>query len=408
MGLNIWYISKYITPTYAAKVSVRGFSLLREFSKMGHKSILITSDSNHLAIPPKFNGNQFHECVEGVDVYWLKTKKYQGARSLARMISWLDFELRLWFMPKKALPTPDFIIVSSLSLLTIINGLWLRHRYGCRLIFEVRDIWPMVLIEAGGMSAYNPFIIFLGWLERLSYKRADLIVGTMPNLKEHVADVAGEQCPVICIPQGFDDSMLLAAEPLESDYIDKYIALDKFIVCHAGSIGADNALETLFACARLMKDRTDINFLIVGDGDLKSSFQDETKDLINVTFAPRVSKAAVQSVLSHVDIVYFAVHLSPLLKFGQSLNKVVDYMLSGKPVIASFTGFASMINEADCGSFVPAEDINALRIEIERLADLPAHERICIGARGREWILKNRNFETLARDYLRHLKSCFK
>ncbi len=400
MGLNIWYISKYIAPAYAAKVGARGFLLLREFSKLGHNSVLITSDSNHLADPPVFEGSCFHECVENVDIYWLRTKKYKGARSFARMVSWLDFEFRLWRLPKKNLPNPDVLIVSSLSLLTILSGLWLRRRYGCRLVFEVRDIWPMLLVEAGNISPFNPLIIFLGWIERVGYKRADLIVGTMPNLEEHVLNVTGLRRPVVCIPQGVDDALLSDPEPLDEGYVEAFIPRDKFVVCHAGSIGADNALETLLSCARSMQDRSNVHFLIVGDGYLKAELQRQAADLSNVTFAPRVPKAAVQSVLALVDVVYFAVHKSPILRFGQSLNKVIDYMLSGKPVVASYTGFPSMINEAGCGSFVPAEDVEALRAEIVRLADMPLRERERVGRLGREWILKNRRFEALARDYL--------
>jgi len=402
-GRSIWYISKYSGPPYAAKVGARGFLLLREFARMGNKPVMITSDSNHLATPPHLKAAQLYEQIEDVDVYWLRTKKYKGARSIGRIISWFDFEFQLWRMPKENLPIPDIIIVSSLSLLTIVNGLWLRRRYGCKLIFEVRDIWPMVLTESGGFSPLNPFVIFLGWIEKLGYKTADLIVGTMPNLKAHVEEVIGHERPVVCIPQGLDETLLGTPEPLNKNYVDSYIPNGKFVVCYAGSIGADNALQTLMDCARAMQDRHDIHFLIVGDGYLKTQFQKQTRDLENITFAPRVAKAAVQSVLSFADVVYFAVHKSPMLHFGQSLNKIIDYMLSGKPVIASFTGFPSMINEAGCGSFVPAGDVGALRAEIERFADMSAVERSHIGVSGREWLLKNRRFETLARDYLRYI-----
>ena len=89
--------------------------------------------------------------------------------------------------------------------------------------------------------------------------------------------------------------------------------------------------------------------------------------------------------------------------FGQSLNKLIDYMLSGKPIVGSYTGYPSMINEADCGSFVPAEDVYALRLEIERYAAMSGEERARIGERGSEWVLKNRQFKRLAADYMRNL-----
>lgn len=400
MAKTVWYVSKYVAPPYAAKVSSRGFSILSELAKKGCHCTLFTSDSNHLIAAPKLKRSTLKENIDGVDVFWLKTWKYQGARSLGRMISWLDFEWQLFKMAKKNIAKPDVIIVSSLSLLTILNGLWLRRKFKCRLIFEVRDIWPMVLIESGGVSRKNLLIKFLAWLEKLGYEQADRIVGTMPNLSEHVKAVLKKPKKVSCIPQGLDSSLLDEPVALPDDYIEKYIPQNKFIVCHAGSIGADNALETFFACARIMQERKDIHFLIVGDGYLKDKFKQENSDLKNLTFAPRVEKKQVQSVLKLVDVVYFSVNSSPLWAYGQSLNKVIDYMLSGKPIVASYTGFPSMVNEAGCGVYVPAEDTNALKDEIERFASMPKSDLHGMGERGRQWILENRQFDKLADKYL--------
>lgn len=400
MSNNIWYISKYVAPPYAAKVSSRGFLILRSMAEMGRNCILITSDSNHLISAPSFDGKMKDELVAGVTVRWLKTTKYSGARSFGRMLSWLDFEWQLFKMPKKKLPDPDVIIVSSLSLLTILNGLLLKRKYKCKLVFEVRDIWPLVLVSSGGLSTNNPFIVILSWLEKLGYNSADRVVGTMPNLEQHVYNVTGKKKKVDCIPQVIDEGVLADSCPLDQLYVDKYIPKDKFIICHAGSIGADNALETFFDCARAMQDDENIHFLVVGDGYLKQKFLDENKDLINLTFAPRVEKNQVQSVLDLVDVVYFAVNKSPLWIYGQSLNKVVDYMLSGKPILASYSGYPSMINESGCGFFVPTEDVSALKNEIQRFSKLPSNELRQMGDRGREWILSNRLPVNMAIKYL--------
>ncbi len=398
--MNIWYISKYVAPSYAAKVSARGFLILAALVKAGHRCTLITSDSNHLISAPSFKGKQMVELVDGVEVHWLKTLKYKSARSFGRMLSWLDFEWQLFFTPKKNMDIPDVVVVSSLSLLTILNGLLLRRKYKCKLIFEVRDIWPMVLVASGSISPRNPLVIFLSFLERLGYVKADKIVGTMPNLALHIEKVTGKKIEAACIPQGVDEGLLDESMPLSEDYVNKYLPKNKFVVCHAGSIGADNALETFFACARAMQDREDIHFLMVGDGYLREQFQNENSDLKNLTFAPRVEKKQVQSVLEHVDVVYFAVNTSPLWAYGQSLNKVIDYMLSGKPVLASYTGYPSMVNEADCGLFVPAEDVVALSAAIDRFSKMPKEELNEMGRRGREWILTNRRFGNLASQYL--------
>ena len=399
MSLTVWHISKYVSPPTRAW-SARGFLLLREFARMGHRCVMFTSDSNHIARPDSLDTPYHYEQVDGVEVHWVRTVKYHDARSWRRMLSWLDFEWGLWRMPKANLPAPDVIIISSLSLLSIFNGVVLKRRFGCKLVFEVRDIWPLILYELGGFSPNNPFVIGLGRVERYAYARADVIVGTMPNLSPHVKAVLGYDKPVTCIPMGVDESLIDHADPLPEDYARSYFPKGKFTICHAGSIGVDNALDTFFETARLMKDNDQVHFLLVGEGYLKAGYQTLSADLPNLAFAPRVPKAMVQSVLKRCDLVYFAAHPSKVLEYGQSLNKVIDYMLSGRPVVASFSGYPSMINEARSGSYVPANDVAALKTEIERYVAMSPEARAEIGARGRNWLLTHRRYDRLARDYL--------
>lgn len=373
---------------------------MREIARRGHRSVILTSDSNHLIETPEVSGRALARTLEGVEICWIRTLKYRGAKSIGRVLSWLHFEWRLWRLPKNDFGRPDVVIVSSLSLLTIFNGLWLRHRYKCRLIFEVRDIWPLTIVEEGGFSPRNPMVAALAMVERLAYRVSDAIVGTMPNLKEHVVECIGESPPVHCIPMGVDEVQLSRSEPLPDAYMEAHIPKAKFVVCHAGTIGATNALDTYFACARLMQDCPDVHFLLVGEGDLTEHYKKLSADLPNVSFAPVVPKAQIQSLLRRCDLLYFSVHDSKVWKYGQSLNKVIDYMLAARPVVASYSGYPSMINEAGSGSFVPAGDAQALKVEIERFVQMTGEDRAAMGAAGRDWLLRNRNYQQLANQYL--------
>lgn len=396
----IWYVSKYVSPPAKASAGGRGYLIAREWARMGYRTVIITSDSNQLAEVPELDRPYLLQEVDGIQLYWVRTMKYAVAKSLRRILSWLDFEWRLWRLPKDPLPTPDLVIVSSLSLLTILNGFLLRRRYKCRLVLEIRDIWPLTITEEGGFSRWSPLVLGLGFIEKLGYRYADAIVGTMPNLGEHVAGVLGQATKTYCIPMGVDEATLAAGDELPADYVEKYIPRGKFIVAHAGAIGITNALDTMLDCAESMKDDPRVHFLVVGEGDLRAHYQRKYAHLPNLTFAPRVPKQMVQAVLSRCDLLYFSVHVSTVWKYGQSLNKVIDYMLAGKPVVASYTGYPSMINEADCGTYVPAGDVAALRREVLRYAAMDIPTRDAIGQRGRAWILANRRYETLAKNYL--------
>ncbi len=396
----IWYVSKYVAPPNQVSAGGRGYLLMKEFARLGYASVIITSDSNQLSEVPELDTSYLLQEVDGLQLCWVRTMKYSVAKSMRRILSWIDFELKLLKLPKKQFPRPDVVVVSSLSLLTVLNGFILRWRYKCRLVLEIRDIWPLTITEEGGFSSSNPLVMGLGFIEKIGYRYADAVVGTMPNLGEHVANVLGYKKTTHCIPMGVEEAALSCGDELPADYVAKYLPIGKFIVAHAGTIGITNALETMLACAESMAEVPAVHFLIVGEGDLRGYYQKRYAHLPNLTFAPRVPKSMVQSVLSRCDLLYFAVHVSTVWKYGQSLNKVIDYMLAGKPVVASYTGYPSMINEAGSGTFVPAGDVSALRQEILRYAAMQTSEREAVGARGRAWLLENRSYAALAQNYL--------
>jgi glycosyltransferase involved in cell wall biosynthesis len=401
MKATVWYVSKYVAPPGSGTAGGRGYLLMKEIAKLGHKVAIVTSDSNKLAAPPHLETDYLFQETDGILLCWVRTMKYSVAKSMRRILSWLHFEWRLLWLPTQKLPKPDVIIVSCLSLLSILNGFWWRKRYKCRLVFEIRDIWPLTITEEGGFKPSNPLVWGLGVVEKLGYKYADTIVGTMPNLGEHVRQVLGYPKPTYCIPMGVDEKSLVSPESISDGYVAKYLPQDKFVVAHVGSIGITNALDTFLDCAASMQEQKDIHFLIVGDGDLREAYQIKYAHLKNLTFAPRVSKPMVQSVLAKCDLLYFSVHVSKVWQYGQSLNKVIDYMMAGKPIVASYTGYPSMINEADCGTYVPAGDVLALKQEVDRYARMDDKMRHVIGERGRDWLLENRQYKKLAEQYLK-------
>jgi glycosyltransferase involved in cell wall biosynthesis len=400
MSKTLWYISKYFAPPDDNSFGSRGWLLMKQFANKGYKPVVITSDSNNLVEIPELSKCVTIEEIDGVKIVWLRTLKYNVAKSVKRILSWLHFEYKLFWFKDKSLPKPDVIIISSLSLLTILNGIRLKGKYKCKLVFEIRDIWPLSIVEEGGFSPSNLFVKLLGWVERIGYKKSDLIVGTMPNLKQHVNEVLGYDKPVECIPMGVTDDMLNTDILVNDHYINTYINSSFFNIVHAGTVGITNALEPFFKAAEALKDSKKIRFVIVGDGALRDEYIQQYGHLPNLVFAPRVNKNQVHSILSHSDLVYFSTFKSKVWDYGQSLNKVIDYMLSGKPVLASYSGYPSMINEAECGFFVPAEDVTALVDKIQEISEMPESERSNIGAKGRPWLLKHQTYPVLADKYL--------
>lgn len=396
----IWYLCKYASPEKYF-FGTRHFYLGKEWAKEDHQVNIFTSNSNHLTESlPQFKSKSFRENIEGVNTIWLKGLKSKKSSGLWRILSWFHFEWQLLTVSKKRIDKPEIIIVSSLSLLTVINGYIFSKRYKAKLIFEVRDIWPLSAIELGKFSKHNPFIIFLSKIEKLGYRKAKAIVGTIPNLGLHVQEIIGSSEKCFCIPQGISLDFYNKSKLLSEEYKEKFIPKNKFIVAYTGTLNTNNPLETLIEAANILKDNNQIHFLIVGKGDKKEKLLDLSENLSNVSFPPAVDKNQVNNLLSMVNVCYDSFS-SQLAKFGLSRNKWIDYMYAGKPIVCSYSGFQSMVNEANCGSFVEYGDAIALAQEILKYSKMSISELENIGGRGKLFIIENRTFNKLASQYIR-------
>lgn len=399
--MNIWCISKYASPPNYSKMPARLFEITKEFIKQGHKSTLITSDSNHFSKFPDTKDIHNFEIVEGVPLCWIKTKKYFKTASLNRILSWFDFERKLFKLDTSKLDKPDVVLVSSLSIFSIVYGYYLKKKFGSFLVFEIRDIWPLTMTEEGGFSKWHPLVILIGLIEKFGYKKADLIVGTMPKLNEHVTEILGYKKPFFCAPLGFNpDNYKEDFFNLEKNPFDKVFPQNKTIIGYAGSMGITNALEPFIEAIKLLKDNKKLHFMLVGSGDLRNSFESELSKCDNVTFLPRIGQDEVKYFLDKCDILYLSTKYSKVWEYGQSMNKVVEYMLASKPIIASYSGYPSMINEADCGQFVKTSSSKDLMNVITGIVDLSLEEKRILGENGKQWIFKNRKYSQIAKNYL--------
>jgi glycosyltransferase involved in cell wall biosynthesis len=303
-------------------------------------------------------------------------------------------------MSRANLTKPDVVIVSSLSIFTIFYGYYLKKKYKTFLVFEIRDIWPLTLIEEGGFSKWNPLSLFIGFVEKFGYRNSDLIVGTMPNLQEHVNNIGFSNKPVFCSPLGFDPENYSERDLSINNPFININTGDKILIGYAGSMGLTNGLDIFIETIKSMNSCSNIHFLIVGSGDLKEKYQAELAHYENVTFLPRIEQKQVKYFLDSCDILYLSTQNSKVWKYGQSMNKIVEYMLAAKPIIATYNGYPSMINEADCGIFVNSSNSLELRTVFLKYASFSKVELKKIGEKGRKWICENRTYSKLAKEYL--------
>ena len=131
--MKITVISKYApVPGYGS--NPRWFELGKWMVCQNHSVQIITSDSNHGSNFDLENRPSATIVLENVCFTVIKTFKYRRSVSVARVISWFDFDLKLFRFFRHV--SPDVVLVSSLSLSSIIFGLYIRARHGSRLVLR--------------------------------------------------------------------------------------------------------------------------------------------------------------------------------------------------------------------------------------------------------------------------------
>lgn len=220
---TVWILNQYASSPQTGYAG-RHFYLAKELAKQGHKVYLVAASYTHLLRKPPIVKDDFllEEITENFSFVWVKTPRYDSAHDKKRVFNWFVFSWRLLKLPNVTQERPDAILFSSPSLIPFLSAKWLAKKHNTKLLFEVRDIWSLTLIELGGISPKHLLIRFMQWIEDKAYKDSDLVLSNLPNAIEHMLTRGLNPQKFHWIPNGFDYEEVSFAKPLEKDLVKKY------------------------------------------------------------------------------------------------------------------------------------------------------------------------------------------
>lgn len=406
---NIWIINQYITTPELNGDNHRHYSIGKELEKQGYDVTLITSSFSHVPKRKYKMSSLFKVLNTDIRTLIVKGISYKKTEGLGRIINMVIFFFLLYFIPKKKLPKPDVIIISSISLLPILNISFFRRRFkNCKIILEIRDVWPLSLIELGGYSPNNKFIKFLAWVEKKGYKDADHIVSLLRNVDKHIESILEtKDFKYSWITNGYNlDDNVDNAEVIElPEEVENKIPKNKFVIGYAGSLGNANAMEYVVTSMNQFKDAKDICMCIIGSGDKKEKLKKISSGNENVIYLDSIPKKMVQTFLSKMDVLYLSYKKLPIYRLGISANKIFDYMYAAKPVIMSADVENDPITLSEGGLVISAEDTEAIQEAILKIKNMNEKDRKTIGNNGKNYLLNHFTYAKLTSKYIAVIKS---
>ncbi len=395
--MRIWIVHQnaYAPPESAG---TRHFELARRLIARGHDVLIVATSFYHKSKVETrlYDGESWaRETILGVPYLWIKTPAY-GNGALGRMWNWAVFMARIWRgtgLSEQA--PPDVVVGSSPPLTSAFAARGLARKLRVPFVLEVRDLWPLTLLEVGGHSPRHPVIRGLAAMERSLYRSADRIISLLPAAEEWIRTVAPKAAPVTWIPNGVD---------LEAMYVSAASTGDAtFDVVYAGAHGRANGLASIVDAAALMSGETDadgreIRFHFFGDGPEKGELKARAvrERVTNVHFHDPVPKTDIPGILAEADAFVVTLKHSPLYKYGMSLNKLFEYLAAGRPIVFGGDAVNDPVAEAGAGISVAPEDPRALAEAVRTLAALSGAERQAMCERGRVYARAHHDFDLLA------------
>jgi len=403
--VNILYINHYAGgPAYG--MEYRPYYMAREWVRAGHRVTIAAASQSHVrSQQPAVHQRFTREAIDGIDFVWCETPAYRG-NGVRRVLNIAAFLRRLGQWRQWLVGSPDVVIASSTYPADIGAARRLARRHGAVLVWEVHDLWPLSPIELGGMSRWHPFIVWMQRAENAACRDADLVVSMLPCAAAHLREHGMVAEKFVHVPNGIDPAEWGKADavPLPAAHsaaIAAARARGHLLVAYAGTHGLANALDTLLDAAALSREAP-LTWLLVGGGPDKAALQQRVtaEGHVNVVMLDPVPKAAIPTLLAAMDMLYLGLQSQPLFRFGISPNKLMDYMMAGRPVVCAVAAGNDPVADAGCGLSVAPGDAAAVAAGVARLAALPQSERYAMGERGRAFVQAHHTYPVLARRFL--------
>jgi len=379
--------------------------LATELARGGHEVEIVTSFPNY----PKgefFTGYEkgFYrrESWQGLPLHrvWLFPAVGSGVK---RMLNYGSFTLTSVFGLLRC-KRPDYIFVESPPLFLSFPAWLMAIFWRSQFIFNVADLWPDVIVDQGFMKD-GAIMKLLRAIESWSYRRAayvnsvtDWIVKVLKEKK----NVPSEK--ILFLPNGADTDTFCPRPP-DQQLLAQLNLSGKQIALWAGTLGLAHGIDNILNAAKLLEvSHPQIHFLFVGSGSARAGLigQAKSMNLTNVTFLDPVS---LEEIVRYYSICFcgLASLISIPVYEGARPSKVFPVLASGKPLLFIGSGEgARLVENAEAGAVVPAENPRALADTLARFAFDPALAVEC-GRNGRRFVEENLQWSAIVKNWLAQL-----
>lgn len=302
----------------------------------------------------------------GIKVKHVYQKKYKSTLlRLLGFVYWHIVSFVLALCEKKI----DLILSPSPPLTIGFLNVIIAKLKGAKVIYNVQEIYPDLLIEEGGLKS-GLTISFLKWMERFVYNKSDAVTTIDEIFYNTIVSRFKDNSKLHVIPNFVDTDIY---KPIDKSTLELSKELfpdtESVKVMYAGNIGFAQDWEPLVALADELKNDA-VEFFVIGEGAEKERLLQEkvNKQLDKLHILPYQPRELMPSLLAYSDIQF--IFMSPDTEGHGFPSKVYTIMACAKPLIVisgNNTPIINFLNDKDCAYLLTKRD---LQVAVAKIADI--------------------------------------
>lgn len=366
-------------------------SIARALVARGHSVSVVTGFPNYPygRIYPGYRVSwRASEVRDGVQVTRVPLYPSHEARAVRRMLSYLSFAVSAAVLGWSRLRRADVVLVYSTPATVVLPALLVRWTARVPYVLLVQDLWPETVTASGFLPASLRTVVeaVLHPFCDLAYRFASAIAVTSPGMSDRILARRVSRLAPVLVTNWADESIFGQREP-RPEVVGSLGPWRPFTAMYAGSLGEVQGVEVLIEAAELLRDRDDVELVVVGTGVLEAELRRSVADrgLDNIRFLGQQPLDVMPDLLQRSDVQIVTLKDLPLFRLTLP-SRIQVALAMGRPVVGAVAGDAAdLLTAAGAGFVVPPGDAAALARAVQRLADLPAEQRAELGRRGRSY-----------------------
>lgn len=321
----------------------------------------------------------------GVTIVRVRSTSFDRRSLLLRGVNYSSY-LLMTALRAVTLHRPD--IVFSMSDPPIVGALAVAigRRFRVPVITVSQDVFPEVAVALGRIDNVA-LIRLLDITSRWYLRNSTAVVSIGETMRARLIEKGADPASVRVIPN-WTDLGSIRPVPRRNVWSAEQGLDDKFVVMHSGNVGYTAAVDSLVRAATFLRDREDIEVLVIGQGARWAEVSGlagvlEADHVRFLDYQPR-ERLALSLGTGDLHVVGLAEGLAGYVV----PSRLYGILAAQRPVLAAAEAeseTARLVQELECGIVVPPQRPELLTRAIRDAAD-GKYDLEAMGRRGREWV----------------------